>query len=64
MTKSRNRIRQLRKRLGWTQRDLARAAEMHPPTVSQIENGVIRLWPGYAQRIAKALGVTVEELTS
>jgi transcriptional regulator with XRE-family HTH domain len=64
MKKYGKRIKQLRKARGWSQRDLARAAQMHPPTVSQIESGKTTLWPGYAARIAKALGVSIEEVTS
>ena len=57
-------IRQLRKERGWSQRDLSIRTGIHAPTISQIENGVVQLWPGYAKRIAKALGVSVEEVTS
>lgn len=57
------RLRRLRKAMKWTQVDLAREARVSQPLVSQLESGkkanpsVIPLL-----RIAKALGVTVEEL--
>jgi transcriptional regulator with XRE-family HTH domain len=57
-------IKRLRRERGWTQRDLAMRTGIHAPTISQIENGIVQLWPGYAKRIAKAFAVTTEELTS
>jgi transcriptional regulator with XRE-family HTH domain len=58
------RIKQLRKERGWSQRDLSIRTGIHAPTISQIENGTVQLWPGHAKRIARAFGVSVEELTS
>jgi transcriptional regulator with XRE-family HTH domain len=59
----RTKIRKLREARGWTQRDLSTRTGIHAPTISQIENGIVQLWPGYAKRIAKALGVPVSEVT-
>lgn len=55
-------IARLRKEKQWSQNRLARAARLHPSTVSLIESG--RLTPGASQmkRIAKALGVPVATL--
>ena len=61
--KKRTKIRNLREERGWFQRDLAMRTGIHAPTISQIENGIVKLWPGYAKRVAKAFGVSVEELT-
>jgi len=58
------RIKQLRKERGWSQRDLSIRTGIHAPTLSQIENGIVKLWPGYALRIARAFGVPVEEVAS
>ena len=61
--KKQKQITRLRKERGWTQRDLSIRTGIHAPTLSQIENGIVKLWPGYALRIAKAFGVSVDELT-
>jgi transcriptional regulator with XRE-family HTH domain len=61
--KKQKQIKQLREERGWTQRDLSIRTGIHAPTISQIENGIVQLWPGYAKRIAKAFGVSVEEVT-
>lgn len=57
-----NRIQELRKARGLSQRELAARIGIHPPTLSQLENGHVRLWPGYARRIARALNVTLADL--
>ena len=62
--KKQTKIRKLRQARGWTQRDLSTRTGIHAPTISQIESGTVQLWPGHAKRIAKAFGVSVEELTS
>lgn len=59
---TKNRIRELRKKKGWSQRDLSERTRIHVPTLSHLENGHTRLYPGYARRIARAMGVTIEEL--
>jgi transcriptional regulator with XRE-family HTH domain len=58
-----NRIRELRRAAGLTQRDLRDRTGIHIPTLSQLENGHQRIWPGYARRIARALNVTIADLT-
>jgi transcriptional regulator with XRE-family HTH domain len=57
------RLRRLRKAKKWTQDDLAREARVSQPLVSQLESGK-KANPSVVPllRIAKALGVTVEEL--
>jgi transcriptional regulator with XRE-family HTH domain len=57
------RITRLREERGWSQRELSMRTGIHAPTISQIENGIVQLWPGYAKRIAKAFGVSVDEVT-
>jgi transcriptional regulator with XRE-family HTH domain len=61
--KKQKQIKRLRKERGWSQRDLSIRTGIHAPVISQIENGVVQLWPGYAKRIAKAFGVSVDEVT-
>jgi|SRR5882757_741788 len=55
-------VRRLRKARGWTQRDLAAAAPASPATLSKIENGKAADEPYTLSRIARALGVTVDDL--
>jgi transcriptional regulator with XRE-family HTH domain len=46
----------IRKELGVSQSKLARLADLHTTTVSQIETGHARPWPGQLRKIADALG--------
>lgn len=46
---------ELRKQKGLTMSGLARRAEMHVSSISQIENGHLRPYPRQAQKIASAL---------
>lgn len=55
-------IKRLRKARGWSQAELSRRTGIHSSTLSHMEAGHVKLWPGYAQRIARALGVSVDEL--
>lgn len=57
------RLRQLRETKGWTQAELARKSRVTQPLISQLEAGT-KPTPSVVHilRIAKALGVTVEEL--
>lgn len=57
-------LRQLRLERGWSQRELARRANMPEAEVSRIETGRLRAYKGQARRIARAIGVPVEELFS
>ena len=47
----------------WTQAQLGKRARVPQPMVSAIENGRMQPWPGHAARLAKALGIAVDELT-
>lgn len=65
MTQAPNRVRELRLaagRRGWTQEKLAREAHVNAATISRIEGGKYRPSPLVAYRIAKAFGLTVEEV--
>jgi transcriptional regulator with XRE-family HTH domain len=56
-------IRRLRARHGWSQRDLARKAKVSPGMIGQLEAGLRQsVDVQIALRIARVLGVTVEEL--
>ena len=46
----------------WTQTDLAYHSRMSPSDISRIENGLLIPYPGYAERLARALGLPPEEL--
>jgi XRE family transcriptional regulator, regulator of sulfur utilization len=51
------RVRQLRKQLGWSQEELAEAADLHENYVSRLETG--RQEPGFfvLLRLCRALGI-------
>ena len=51
-----------RLRRHWTQTDLAYHSRMSSSDISRIENGLLVPYPGYAERLAKALGLSLEEL--
>jgi transcriptional regulator with XRE-family HTH domain len=55
-------IKLLRRARDWSQRQLARRADMTEADVSRIESGRLRPYKGQARRLARALGVRVEEL--
>lgn len=57
-----NEVRILRQRRGWSQRKLARQANLPEADVSRIETGRLRPYRGQARRLARALGVRVEDL--
>jgi transcriptional regulator with XRE-family HTH domain len=50
-----------RKRRGWTRAELARRANMNATTVSLIETGRLRPYPGQLAKLAHALGVAEEQ---
>ena len=47
---------QERESAGLSKAALARKADMHPTTVTQIENGRLLAYPGQMAKLAKALG--------
>lgn len=57
------RLRELRERAGLTQRELAERAGVPQRSVSNYEQGLAEPGLGAAIRLARALDVTVEELT-
>lgn len=57
-----SRLRAHRRARGWTQQQLAQIARLHAPEISMIETGARRLYPGVAQRLADALGVSTDDL--
>ncbi len=56
------RIRFLRKRLGWSQEDLALEANVNKNYISDLENGRRNPSLDILERIAKALNITLSEL--
>lgn len=57
-----NRIQEARKAAGMTQTELANAAGVSQPYIVDLERGARGAKPETWERIASALGVTVEEL--
>lgn len=57
-----DRVREARLAKLWTQRRLAREADLAERTISTIERGLHEPSPLTQERIARALGVTREEL--
>lgn len=57
-----DRVRQLRERRGWTQAQLAHAAQLTRGTVSRVERGAERPRGRTAEALAQALGVGAAEL--
>ena len=58
----RNRLKEERARLGLTQAELASLVGVSRKTINTVENGVFVPSTILALRLAKALGVTVEQL--
>jgi DNA-binding XRE family transcriptional regulator len=56
------RIREMRERKSWLQRDLAKAAGLPVRTIGRIERGEVDVRLSTISRIAKALGVTLKDL--
>lgn len=63
-TRSTNHIRALRESQGWTQAQLAEAADVSRPAISAMEQGRITPSVDAAMRIARAFGCHVEEVFS
>ena len=57
-----NRLKDERTRLGWTQADLAHQIGVTRKTINTVENGVFTPSTVLALKLAAALGVTVEAL--
>jgi transcriptional regulator with XRE-family HTH domain len=55
-------VRKLRQEHGWTQEELAEAAELHMTYISDLERGARSPGLSTQQRLATALGVKVWEL--
>lgn len=56
------RVRAARKRLGWTQEELAERANLHFAYIGQIERADKKVSLAVAQRVSDALGVRLGEL--
>ena len=52
----------LRRQMGLSQFGLSLRARVHPSTISRIESGHYRPYPAEAKRLARALGVSAEDL--
>lgn len=57
-----NRITELRKRLGWTQEELAEKANLTPQFVSYAESGKRAMRPENLLKLSKALNVSADYL--
>jgi transcriptional regulator with XRE-family HTH domain len=57
-----NRIRELRERKGWYQKDLARVARLPIRTIGRIERGQVDPRLSTLERLAKALGTKPKDL--
>ncbi len=57
-----NNLRKTREKGGFTQLDLAKRADITPSDISKIENNKIYAYPGWRDRLAKALEVDEKEI--
>jgi putative transcriptional regulator len=57
-----SKLREVRKAKGLSQLRLSLVTSISPWEISRIENGWIKPYPGWRKRLARALGVTEEEL--
>lgn len=57
-----NKLREIRKRKGMTQEALSRAAKINRANIAKYETGVSSPTLKSAEKLAAALGVTVDEL--
>ena len=56
------RLKYERQRRGWSLQELGFHAGVQGADISKIERGLLRPYPSQAQRLAKVLGLTPEEL--
>lgn len=56
------RVKEIRLKKGFSQGDLAKILDVHPTDISGIERGKRNMSLKNIERLAKALGVTIEEL--
>jgi len=57
------RLKRAREKKGWSQRELARQAQVRYATISELENGIrTAMNTDTAKRIARSLGVSVDYL--
>jgi putative transcriptional regulator len=57
-----NNLREIRKQKGLSQLKLAYITGIAPSEISRIENGVLKPYPGWRRRLAKALATNEGEL--
>jgi DNA-binding XRE family transcriptional regulator len=57
-----NRLKEFRERMGLTQVELARKANMASTNLSAIENGRLAPWPKVKRSLARVLRTTLQEL--
>lgn len=60
--KTESRLRQERHRRGWSLTRMTQETAINSSSLSLIERGLIAVYPGWQRRIARALGVPIEEL--
>ena len=58
---SRTKIQETREANGWSRAELARRSKMNAATISLIESGRLRPYPGQVEKLAKALKLTRAE---
>jgi transcriptional regulator with XRE-family HTH domain len=56
------RVREERKKRGWSQHELGSRAGIALTTISAIESGRAHVWPGWRRRLAKAFRLPEEAL--
>ena len=56
------RLRQIRQEKGISQLRLSYLTGIQPSTISRVENGHMKAFPGWRKRLARALGTTESEL--
>lgn len=59
-----NKVRVYREKKGFTQFELAKRCNIFPADISKIENGLIKAYPKWRERISRALQVNQEILFS